>query len=83
MQARMLMNGGTLQRERLEYEEVAVTRSPQSVLAAVGSPENWDSSPGKTVGKKRKDSHHNADKKAKFLVRLRSLTKSDSGRRVA
>ncbi|KAJ7012488.1 AAA-ATPase [Populus alba x Populus x berolinensis] len=56
----------------IEYEDMAaLTRSPQSVLT-VGSPENWDSSPGKTNGKKRK---------AKFLVRLRSLTKSDSGRR--
>lgn len=52
-----------------EHEAVAAGRlSPESVLTR-GSPENWvSSSPGKK-------------KKIKFLVRLRSLTKSDSGRR--
>ncbi|EXB75451.1 putative mitochondrial chaperone bcs1 [Morus notabilis] len=52
-----------------EHEAVAAGRlSPESVLMR-GSPENWvSSSPGKK-------------KKIKFLVRLRSLTKSDSGRR--
>ncbi|KAF9597238.1 hypothetical protein IFM89_016379 [Coptis chinensis] len=39
----------------------------------LNSPENSDSSSGKFVGKR---------KKIKFLVRLKSLTKSDSGRRV-
>ncbi|KAJ6947980.1 AAA-ATPase [Populus alba x Populus x berolinensis] len=73
MQAKILSTGSTEHlNTSIEYEDMAVlTRSPQSVLT-VGSPENWDSSPGKTNGKKRK---------AKFLVRLRSLTKSDSGRR--
>jgi chaperone BCS1 len=73
MQARILSTGSTEHlNTSIEYEDMAaLTRSPQSVLT-VGSPENWDSSPGKTNGKKRK---------AKFLVRLRSLTKSDSGRR--
>ncbi|GAV77601.1 AAA domain-containing protein/AAA_assoc domain-containing protein [Cephalotus follicularis] len=61
----------------------AGTRSPESVLM-VGSPENWDSSPGKIGfgGRKRKESSgSNWEKKAKFLVRLRSLTKSDSATR--
>ncbi|KAJ6964180.1 AAA-ATPase [Populus alba x Populus x berolinensis] len=73
MQAKILSTGSTEHlNTSIEYEDMAaLTRSPQSVLT-VGSPENWDSSPGKTNGKKRK---------AKFLVRLRSLTKSDSGRR--
>lgn len=70
MQARILGGTGAQREHLMEYED-AVTRSPQSVLT-VGSPENWDASPGKVCGKKRK---------AKFLVRLRSLTKSNSGRR--
>ncbi|KAL5549515.1 hypothetical protein UlMin_004746 [Ulmus minor] len=61
MQAKIL--GG---REVKECDDMAV-RSPESVLVR-GSPENWDSSPGKK-------------RRIKFLVRLRSLTKSDSGRR--
>ncbi|KAJ6670542.1 hypothetical protein OIU85_014413 [Salix viminalis] len=73
-QARILSTGGTEHlNTSIEYEEtVTLTRSPQSVLTVGSSPENWDSSPGKISGKKRK---------AKFFVRLRSLTKSDSGRR--
>ncbi|OVA20706.1 AAA+ ATPase domain [Macleaya cordata] len=44
------------------------------------SPDHWDSSPGKFGGKKRKEGS-NWERKVKFLVRLKSLTKSDSGRR--
>lgn len=80
MQAKIL-SGGTQREHLIEYEDM-VTRSPQSVLA-IGSPENWDSSPARISGKKRKEGNNNWEKKAKFLVRLRSLTKSDSGRRDA
>ncbi|XP_065871444.1 AAA-ATPase At4g25835-like [Euphorbia lathyris] len=74
MQSRILSTGNTHKDNLIEYNnEDTDTRSPQSVLA-VGSPDNWDSSPGR---KKRKD----LDKKSKFLVRLRSLTKSDSATR--
>ncbi|KDP20377.1 hypothetical protein JCGZ_05260 [Jatropha curcas] len=80
MQARIL-SSGTHKEHLTDYEDMG-TRSPQSVLA-VGSPENWDSSPGRIGGKKRKEKEANNhwEKKAKFLVRLRSLTKSESGRR--
>ncbi|KAF2319331.1 hypothetical protein GH714_014849 [Hevea brasiliensis] len=78
MQARIL-SSGTQKEHLIDYED-AVTRSPQSVLA-VASPENWDSSPGRIGGKKRKEGGNNWEKKARLLVRLRSLTKSDSGRR--
>ncbi|XP_050216573.1 AAA-ATPase At4g25835-like [Mercurialis annua] len=73
------MQARILSKEHLtDYEDTA-TRSPQSVLT-VGSPDNWDSSPGRIGGKKRKE--NNLEKKAKFLLRLRSFTKSDSGKRV-
>ncbi|KAH7544797.1 AAA-ATPase At4g30250 [Ziziphus jujuba] len=75
MQARML--GG---RDPAEFEEVVGCRSPQSVLVG-GSPENWELS---SPGKKRKEGSSSTttwDRKVKFLVRLKSLTKSDSGRR--
>ncbi|XP_034703366.1 AAA-ATPase At4g25835-like [Vitis riparia] len=79
MQARIL----GAEREPIEYEEMA--KSPESVeRGLMESPENWEaSSPGKCVGKKRKEggSGSSWEKKVKFLVRLRSLTKSDSGRR--
>lgn len=73
MQAKILSGG-----EVMECDELVITRSPESVVV-VGSPENWDSSPGGKYGngsKKRKEGT-----KANFLVRLRSLTKSDSGRK--
>ncbi|KAG6581609.1 AAA-ATPase, partial [Cucurbita argyrosperma subsp. sororia] len=76
LQARVLAGGGG--EEGADYEEM-VMRSPESVLG-VGSPENWDSSPGKHVGKRRKEGQ-TPGKKVNFLVRLRSLTKSESGRR--
>lgn len=84
LQSRILAaggGGGGGEEAAAEYEETAacVMRSPESVLV-VGSPENWDSSPGKYVGKKRKEGP-TLEKKVNFLVRLRSLTKSDSGRR--
>lgn len=73
MQARIL--GG---RDITEFEEAATAfrSSPQSVLVG-GSPENWELS---SPGKKRKEGS-SWDRKVKFLVRLKSLTKSDSGRR--
>lgn len=72
MQARILGR-----RDVAEFEE-AVNRSPQSVLMGCSSPENWELS---SPGKKRKECSSTWDRKVKFLVRLRSLTKSDSGRR--
>lgn len=81
MQARMLAVAAAATADQTDNEDtVAVgVRSPESVLL-MGSPENWDSLSG--GGKKRKESHgsSNWDKKVKFFVRLRSLTKSDSGR---
>ncbi|KAA8515735.1 hypothetical protein F0562_018654 [Nyssa sinensis] len=44
------------------------------------SPENWETSPGRYGGRKKREGS-NWERKVKFLVRLRSLTKSDSGRR--
>ncbi|KAF3452647.1 hypothetical protein FNV43_RR03080 [Rhamnella rubrinervis] len=72
MQAR-IMSG----RDVTEFEEAATAyrSSPQSVLVG-GSPENWELS---LPGKKRKEGS-TWDRKVKFLVRLKSLTKSDSGR---
>ncbi|KAG2671492.1 hypothetical protein I3843_13G000300 [Carya illinoinensis] len=78
MQARMIMRGGGGGGSGAHglCDDVA-ERSPEKVLTV----ENWDSlSPGgKGVGmgsnKMRKEG------KVKFFVRLRSLTKSDSGRR--
>ncbi|KAJ7949078.1 AAA-ATPase [Quillaja saponaria] len=82
MQAKMLTGGsggGGGQWDQTDNEDTVGGRSPESVLM-VGSPENWDS----LNGKKRKDTHVSTwDKKVKFLVRLKSLTKSDSGRRGA
>ncbi|WCJ19031.1 P-loop containing nucleoside triphosphate hydrolases superfamily protein [Euphorbia peplus] len=80
MQGKILSSGNSEKEHMIEYEDTA-SRSPQSVLQ-VGSPENWDSSsPGRGGGKKRKEGGSNQlEKKSKFLVRLRSLTKSDSGR---
>ncbi|XP_008231398.1 PREDICTED: AAA-ATPase At4g30250-like [Prunus mume] len=61
------------------------TSSPESVLVGVGggSPENWVSSspPGSGRKKKAAEGDQCQRMKMKFLVRLRSLTKSDSGRR--
>lgn len=79
MQARIL----GAEREPIEYEEMV--KSPESLeRGLMESPENWEtSSPEAAPGKKRKEggSGSSWEKKVKFLVRLRSLTKSDSGRR--
>ncbi|KAF8395935.1 hypothetical protein HHK36_019891 [Tetracentron sinense] len=56
-------------------------RMPESIdRKLLESPDNWDSSPGKFDGKKRKEGS-TWERKVKFFVRLKSLTKSDSGRR--
>ncbi|KAF7824469.1 AAA-ATPase [Senna tora] len=82
MQMRMLAaaaagggGGGGGQWEQTDNEETVGGRSPESVLM-MGSPENWDA----MGGKKRKENGSNCEKKMKFLVRLKSLTKSESGR---
>ncbi|XWS73386.1 hypothetical protein CRYUN_Cryun02cG0123600 [Craigia yunnanensis] len=65
-----------------DYDEIVMTRSPESALA-VGTPEHSDSSPLKVGvnGKKRREGS-NGEKKVNFLVRLRSLTKYDSDKKV-
>ncbi|KAL4294095.1 hypothetical protein AHAS_Ahas18G0193800 [Arachis hypogaea] len=86
MQGRMLSlaaagGGGG---DQMDNEDVVAavsvgTRSPESVLM-IGSPENWDTALG---GRKRKESvngSNGCEKKVKFFVRLKSLTKSDSGK---
>lgn len=80
MQGKMVVVAAVAGGDQTDNEEVGVVgvRSPESVLM-MGSPENWDG----LSGKKRKEQQHgssNLDKKVKFFVRLRSLTKSDSGR---
>ncbi|KAM1589714.1 hypothetical protein ACFX10_028579 [Malus domestica] len=65
--------------------------SPESVLVGVGggSPENWVTSSPRGMGRKKKAAagaeaegdQSSQRMKMKLLVRLRSLTKSDSGRR--
>ncbi|KAK6933678.1 AAA-type ATPase, N-terminal domain [Dillenia turbinata] len=67
-----------------ENEDSATT--PESIgRLLLESPENWECSPEKYTGKKRKDSTSTStstwEKRVKFLTRLKSLTKSDSGRR--
>ncbi|KAE9584935.1 hypothetical protein Lalb_Chr25g0283691 [Lupinus albus] len=65
--------------EQTDNEETAVgvgLRSPESVLM-MGSPDNWDGLNGK---KRKEHGSNNCEKKVKFFVRLRSLTKSDSAR---
>jgi len=78
MQSRVVVDAAAAdQTDNEEFATIGV-RSPESVLL-MGSPENWDS----LSGKKRKEQQHgstNLDKKVKFFVRLRSLTKYDSGR---
>ncbi|PRQ54402.1 putative ATPase, AAA-type, core, AAA-type ATPase domain-containing protein [Rosa chinensis] len=71
MQGRIL--GGGIRDLTTDSEaetQTLLLRSPESVLVGGGSPDNWvsSSSPGRK-------------KRVKFLVRLRSLTKSDSVRR--
>ncbi|TKY49503.1 mitochondrial chaperone bcs1 [Spatholobus suberectus] len=80
MQGRMLAVAAAA--DQTDNEEAvpapAAVRSPESVLL-MGSPDNWDC----LSGKKRKEQHggnNNWDKKVKFFVRLRSLTRSDPGR---
>ena len=76
MQGRMLAVAAAAN-DQAENEEAVGVRSPESVLL-MGSPENWDA----FSGKKRKEQHgcNNLDKKVKFFVRLRSLTRSDPSR---
>lgn len=62
---------------RNEYDDMA--RTPESIgRKLVESPDNW--AEGSPERKKKKEGS-TWDKNVKFLVRLRSLTKSDSGRR--
>ncbi|XP_043691432.1 AAA-ATPase At4g30250-like [Telopea speciosissima] len=65
-----------------EPEERPTTPEAESIdrMLDSPSPENWESSPGK-FGVKRRKEGSTWEKKVKFLVRLKSLTKSDSGGR--
>ncbi|KAL6989690.1 hypothetical protein U1Q18_015442, partial [Sarracenia purpurea var. burkii] len=63
-----------------EHDEVGA-KTPESIdRRLTDSPENWNSSPGRDGGKKRKEVS-SWERRVKFLVRLKSLTKSDSQRR--
>lgn len=63
-----------------EYEDVVARTTPGRLKE---SPENWmEESAERFGGKKRKEPGcYSWERKVKLLVRLRSLTKSDSGRR--
>lgn len=80
MQAKIL--GGDVEAVDGGRESDDATRSPESLdRRLMLSPENWDGSPGRGGGKKRRTEGSSWERKVKFLVRLKSLTKSDSGRR--
>ncbi|XP_059651777.1 AAA-ATPase At4g30250-like [Cornus florida] len=73
MQARIL--GADVELPEMDAEEcMVVERGLES------PPGNWETSPGSFGGKKKREGS-TWERKVKFLVRLRSLTKSDSGRR--
>lgn len=83
MQGKILGGGGDV--EAAEYEDMAV-RTPESGDRRLSlSPGKWDASSPERCGgggKKRREREGSTwDRKVKFLVRLKSLTKSDSGRR--
>ncbi|KAK9283320.1 hypothetical protein L1049_011559 [Liquidambar formosana] len=84
MQAKILGNNHRELTEgcHREYDDTAKTAESMD-RALLESPENWESWQGKFGGKKRKEGSTTTtwERKVKFLVRLRSLTKSDSGRR--
>lgn len=64
-----------------EYDDVAKTTESFD-RRLTGSPDNWEGSPEKFGWKKRRDgSNCSWERKVNLLVRLKSLTKSDSGRR--
>lgn len=66
----------------IEYDDMAKTPERMADLRLCESPDNLGGSPEKFDGKKRKErGSGNWDSKVNFLVRLKSLTKSDSGRR--
>ncbi|KAI3444924.1 hypothetical protein Pfo_001589 [Paulownia fortunei] len=66
----------------IEYDDVAKTPESVADRRLCESPENLGGSPEKFDGKKRKErGNGNWESKVNFLVRLKSLTKSDSGRR--
>lgn len=76
MQAKIL--GGDRDPVEGYWESEDAVRTPEiKERGLTKSPEKWESSPENYGGKKRPSS----EKKVKLLVRLRSLTKSESGRR--
>ncbi|GFZ00629.1 hypothetical protein Acr_14g0002640 [Actinidia rufa] len=65
-------------------DEEVVANTPESVDRRLAeSPDNWDTSMERSGGGKKRRENSNWGEKVKFLVRLTSLTKSDSGRRGA
>ncbi|PIN10567.1 AAA+-type ATPase [Handroanthus impetiginosus] len=85
MQAKILSGDVDAAEGGMEYDEVAKTPERVAEMRLCGSPENWEGWPEKFGGKKRKEKGNsgNWESKVKFLVRLGSLTKCDSGRRGA
>ncbi|KAF5944856.1 hypothetical protein HYC85_018933 [Camellia sinensis] len=82
MQAKILGADVDFNNSRHEYDDVAgktVESGDRKVM--VLSPENWEDSEWRLGGKKKKNEGSTWERKVKFLVRLKSLTKSDSGRR--
>ncbi|KAG8391339.1 hypothetical protein BUALT_Bualt01G0177600 [Buddleja alternifolia] len=79
MQAKIL--GGHVDGGR-EYDEMAKTPEGMAEQRLCESPDNFEGLAEKFEGKKRKERFNgNWDSRVNFLVRLKSLTKSDSGRR--
>ncbi|KAI3448953.1 hypothetical protein Pfo_005618 [Paulownia fortunei] len=83
MQAKVLGADMDAKEGGKEYDEVAKTPERVAEGRLCGWPDNWERSQEKFGGQKRKVkcSEGNWESKVKFLVRLKSLTKSDSGRR--
>lgn len=80
MQAKIL--GADVDGGGIEYDDVAKTPDSVADRRLLEWPDNLGGSPDKFEGKKRKDRGGcNWESKVNFLVRLKSLTKSDSGRR--
>ncbi|KAK6162818.1 hypothetical protein DH2020_002659 [Rehmannia glutinosa] len=83
MQAKILGADVDATEGGIEYDDVFKTTESMADRRLCGSPDNLGGSPEKFDGKKRKErgSNGNWESKVNFLVRLKSLTKSESGRR--
>ncbi|XP_057978689.1 AAA-ATPase At4g30250-like [Malania oleifera] len=89
MQAKILRGSTTNQQRETEGVMVELTETDNEDQGAEGGerglvewPENWETRKNSNGGRKRKETTSSAwERKVGFLVRLKSLTKSDSGRR--